>query len=559
MFKQIFQRAVRRFSHCSYYAFRSVTTAAVTFVAVFCFAAFAMPLPAAESNSQPNVLLIMADDLGYSDLGCYGSEIQTPHLDSLAQNGLRFTQFYNTARCWPTRAVLMTGFYAQQVRRDALPGGGGGGGNRNKRPVWARLLPDMLRPVGYRSYHSGKWHIDGLPLQAGFDRSYLLLDQGRFFNPIKHSNDDQPLPPVEKDSGYYATVEIADHAIRCLQDHQQNHSDGPFFHYLAFTAPHFPLHALPEDIAKYARKYQQDWEAVRTARWQKQKHLGLLSADLSAVERTLGPPYDFPDHLKILGPGEVNRPVPWNTLTEEQMSFQAAKMAIHAAMIDRVDQEIGRVLDQLRAMDAFDNTLIFFLSDNGASAEIMVRSDGHDPSASPGSEASYLCLGPGWSTTCNTPFRRHKTWVHEGGISTPLIVHWPDGIAARGEFRRTAGHVIDIVPTIREVCGAKPLKEWQGTAVPAAPGKNLLPVFTADTSLDHNHLWWFHDGHKAVRVGDWKLVAAKGEPWELYDIKADRAEQHGLAAEHPEKVEALAARWEQSAAEFTRLATSDQQ
>ncbi|MCP4783657.1 MAG: arylsulfatase [Fuerstiella sp.] len=533
--------------------------AAVAVVAFFGVVVVGFSPLVAEQTSQPNVLLIMADDLGYSDPGCYGSEIQTPHLDSLAENGLRFTQFYNTARCWPTRAVLMTGFYAQQVRRDALPGGGGGGGNRNRRPAWARLLPDMLRPVGYRSYHSGKWHIDGLPLEGGFDRSYLLLDQGRFFNPTKHSNDDQPLPAVEKNSGYYATVKIADHAIRCLQDHQQNHSDAPFFHYLAFTAPHFPLHALPEDIAKYANTYKQDWEAVRKARWQKQRQLGLLNANLSAVERTLGPPYDFPDHLKILGPGEVNRPVPWNTLTDEQITFQAAKMAIHAAMIDRVDQEIGRVLDQLRAMEAFDNTLIFFLSDNGASAEIMVRSDGHDPTASPGSEASYLCLGPGWSTTCNTPFRRHKTWVHEGGISTPLIVHWPDGIAAKGEFRRTAGHVIDIVPTIREVCGARPLTEWEGTAVPAAPGKNLLPVFNADTSLDHDHLWWFHDGHKAVRVGDWKLVAAKGEPWELYNIKADRAEQHDLAAEHPGHVKALSVRWEQSAAEFTKLATSGQE
>jgi arylsulfatase len=521
---------------------------------VFSVVAAGLPRLLAEQIPRPNVLLIMADDLGYSDLGCYGGEIQTPHLDSLAENGLRFTQFYNTARCWPTRAVLMTGYYAQQVRRDVLPGAGGG--NRNRRPVWARLLPDMLRPAGYRSYHSGKWHIDGMPLEGGFDHSYLLLDQGRFFNPEKHWDDDQPLPAVKKNSGYYATVEIADHAVRCLQEHQQNHSDAPFFHYLAFTAPHFPLHALPEDIAKYADTYKQDWEAVRRTRWQKQKQMGLLNVNLSAVERTLGPPYHFPEHLQILGSGEVNRPVPWNTLTDEQIQFQAGKMAIHAAMIDRVDQEIGRVLDQLRAMDAFDNTLVFFLSDNGASAEIMVRSDGHDPSASPGSEASYLCLGPGWSTTCNTPFRRHKTWVHEGGISTPLLIHWPAGIAAKGGFRRAAGHVIDIVPTILEVCGAKPLTEWEGTAVPAAPGKSLLPLFNADTSLRHDHLWWFHDGHKAVRSGDWKLVAAKGEPWELYDIKSDRAEQHDVAVAYSEKVKVLAARWTQSAAEFTKLATS---
>ena len=545
-------------TRCSVDAQR-VVRAVIVLVVAWCSVDNGIPSLATEHSAPPNVLLIMADDLGYSDLGCYGSEIQTPHLDALAENGLRFTQFYNTARCWPTRAVLMTGYYAQQVRRDALPGAGGGGGNRNKRPVWARLLPDMLRPAGYRSYHSGKWHIDGLPLQGGFDHSYLLLDQGRFFSPTKHWNDDQPLPAVKKNSGYYATIEIADHAIRCLRDHQANHSDSPFFHYLAFTAPHFPLHALPEDIAKYATRYRQDWEAVRKARWEKQKQLGLLSDDLSAVERTLGPPYHFPDHLKILGPGEVNRPVPWDTLTNEQIEFQAAKMAIHAAMIDRVDQEIGRVLDQLRAMDAFDNTLVVFLSDNGASAEIMVRSDGHDPLASPGSAESYLCLGPGWSTTCNTPFRRHKTWVHEGGISTPLIVHWPAGIAARGEFRRGAGHVIDIVPTIREVCGVKQLADWGGIAIPAAPGKSLLPVFNADTTLDHDHLWWFHDGHKAVRIGDWKLVAAKGEPWELYDVKADRAEQHDMAAKYPDKLATLAARWAQSAAEFTTLAKSDQE
>ncbi|MCP4507728.1 MAG: sulfatase-like hydrolase/transferase, partial [Fuerstiella sp.] len=288
---------------------------------VFSVVAAGLPRLLAEQIPRPNVLLIMADDLGYSDLGCYGGEIQTPHLDSLAENGLRFTQFYNTARCWPTRAVLMTGYYAQQVRRDVLPGAGGG--NRNRRPVWARLLPDMLRPAGYRSYHSGKWHIDGMPLEGGFDHSYLLLDQGRFFNPEKHWDDDQPLPAVKKNSGYYATVEIADHAVRCLQEHQQNHSDAPFFHYLAFTAPHFPLHALPEDIAKYADTYKQDWEAVRRTRWRKQKQMRLLNVNLSAVERTLGPPYHFPEHLQILGSGEVNRPVPWNTLTDEQIQFQA--------------------------------------------------------------------------------------------------------------------------------------------------------------------------------------------------------------------------------------------
>jgi len=442
-----------------------------------------------NSASRPNILLILADDLGYSDLGCYGSEINTPHLDSLANNGLRLTQFYNTARCWPTRAALITGYYAQQVHRDALPGVGGGGGNRNSRPEWARLLPDMLTPTGYRSYHSGKWHLDGMPLECGFHHSYLLKDQGRFFNPTRHWEDDVALPAVPKNSGFYGTTAIADHAVKCLQDHQQQHSDKPFFHYLAFTAPHFPLHALPEDIAKYKDRYRGGWEKLRAERFARQQNLKLHNAALSDVERQLGPPYDFPDHLKKLGTGEVNRPVPWDELTAEQQAFQSDKMALHAAMIDRMDQEIGKVLQQLKDMQAFENTLILFLSDNGASAEIMVRDDGHDPAASPGSAATYLCLGPGWSTTCNTPFRRHKTWVHEGGISTPLIAHWPSGISAKGELRRSPGHVIDIVPTILEVCQTKPLQQWNGTTVPPAPGKSLVPLFVKDDRKPHDHLW----------------------------------------------------------------------
>jgi len=518
-------------------------------------------LPAAATNQhRPNVLLILADDLGYSDLGCYGSQIETPHLDSLAENGLRFTQFYNTARCWPTRAVLMTGFYAQQVRRDALPGKGGGGGNRNHRPEWARLLPDMLNPAGYRSYHSGKWHLDSMPLKTGFHRSYYVKDQGRFFNPTKHWEDDQPLPAVPKNSGnYYGTTAIADHAVRCLNDHQQNHADRPFFHYLAFTAPHFPLQALPEDIAKYKDKYRRDWAEVRAERFAKQKSMGLLDGELSAVERDLGPPYAFPDHLKILGDAEVNRPLPWSELTATQQEFQSNKMAIHAAMIDRMDQEIGRVLKQLKQMDALDNTLIFFLSDNGASAEIMVRDDGHNPEASPGSAETYLCLGPGWSTTCNTPFRRHKTWVHEGGISTPLIVHWPAGISAKGQLRHSAGHVIDIVPTILDVCGVEALTDWNGKKVPQAPGQALTPLFAKERPLERDYLWWFHDGHRALRVDDWKIVAPKDEAWELYDLSKDRAEQRDLSPQECHRVSSMIEIWQQAAAEFARLRDSDRE
>ena len=501
----------------------------------------------AHAAERPNVVVVLADDLGYSDIGCYGGEIATPNLDHLAADGLRFTQFYNTARCWPTRSALLTGYYAQQIRRDQVPGVKSGG--RGVRPDWARLLPEMLKSAGYRSYHSGKWHIDGLPIQGGFDRSYLLQDQGRFFSPRVHYEDDQKLPPVAPDSGYYATVAIADHAVKCLKKHAAEHAGQPFFHYIAFTAPHFPLHALQEDIDRYRDTYRDGWEALRAARWQRVQEIGLVDGTLSEVEREIGPPYHFPDDLETLGPGEVNRPLPWNELTDEQREFQSVKMAIHAAMIDRMDRELGRVLDQLRAMDAFDNTLIFFLSDNGASAEIMVRDDGHDPNARPGSAASHLCLGPGWSTVSNTPFRRHKTWVHEGGIATPLIAHWPDGIKARGELRQDAGHVIDLVPTILEVAGSKPIAV-PGDPAPALPGRSLVGSFQNDVKEPHTPIWWLHEENKAIRAGNWKLVAGKGDPWELYDLAKDRAETRDLATTHPEKVDELRRLWEERRDEY---------
>ncbi|MFT5110308.1 MAG: arylsulfatase A-like enzyme, partial [Pseudoalteromonas tetraodonis] len=262
-----------------------------------------------------------------------------------------------------------------------------------------------------------------------------------------------------------------------------------------------------------------------------------------AVERDLGPPYHLPDSLKKLGDDEVNRPLAWKTLTPSQQKFQAKKMAIHAAMVDRMDREIGRVIDQIRVMGQFDNTLILFLSDNGASAEIMVRGDGHDRKAAPGSAATYLCLGPGWSTTCNTPFRRHKTWTHEGGIATPLIASWPAGIRARGEIRRSVGHVVDIVPTILDLAGVRAPETIAGKKVPLSPGKNLAPALRDEVPVERDSLWWLHDDHRAIRVGDWKLVAPKGEAWELYDLSKDRAEQNDLSAQHPKRVREMAAKW----------------
>jgi arylsulfatase A-like enzyme len=505
------------------------------------FALLALCLGLAAAERRPNVMVILVDDMGYSDLGCYGGEIATPNLDGLAARGLRFTQFYNTARCWPSRSALLSGYYAQEIRRDTVPGVKSGA--QGTRPEWAKLLPERLRAAGYASYHSGKWHVDGLPLKNGFDRSYSLNDHDRHFAPRQHTLDDQPLPAVAADAGYYSTTATADHALRCLREHAAQRPTQPFFSFVAFIAPHFPLQAPAADIARYKNVYDKGWDALRVARHERQKAFGFPVQALSPLEPEVGPPYAFPNAIKALGPNELNRPLPWAGLTPEQRAFQAAKMSVHAAMVDRVDQEVGRLLAQLKAMSALDDTLILFLSDNGASAEMMVRGDGHDATLPAGADHTFLSLGPGWSSLSNTPFRRHKTWVHEGGISTPLIAHWPKGIAEQGVLRQAPGHLVDIVPTVLELAGAPALGAVAGE--PAAPGQSLLPILKAATPVAPRTLWWLHEGNAALRVGDYKLVKAKGEAWALYDLSKDRAEQVDLAAKEPAKLAELAKLWEE--------------
>ncbi|HPD29585.1 MAG TPA: arylsulfatase [Phycisphaerae bacterium] len=533
------------------YAGGQASRSAAAFVAVviihFCppclSAAEQMP-PGSQPARRPNVVIFLADDLGFSDVGCYGGEIATPNLDRLAADGLRLTQMYNTARCWPTRGALLSGYYAQQINRDPA----------RQRPAWAALLPELLKPAGYHSYHCGKWHVDGKVLAGGFERSYHFEDWDRYFTPKAHFLDDKQLPAVKPSDGYYATRAFAQYAIDFLAEHKEKHGSEPFFLYLAFIAPHFPLHALPEDIARYRDRYLEGWDSIREARWRRLRALGIVDCGLSPLDPRFTPRYLKPDLIDMIGPGEVEHALAWSELTPQQQRLQATKMAIHAAMVDRMDQEIGRVLDQLRKMGAWDNTLVVFLSDNGADATLMVRGDGHDRAADPGSAASFLCLGPGWASVSNAPFRRHKIWVHEGGISTPCIMHWPAAIRSKGALRHTPAHVIDLVPTVLELADVAAPETWKGLGRPPMPGRSLVPLLDSDVEIQRDYLYWHHQGNRALRVGDWKLVseAENNSMWELYNLKQDRIESRDLAGQYPDRVSQMADMWKQLDQEFRR-------
>jgi arylsulfatase len=530
---------------------RRLNRSIVIMIAVVFSACSAQCAESADDARKPNMIVIVADDMGFSDAGCYGGEIATPNLDRLAANGLRYSQFYSTARCWPSRSCLMTGYYAQQVGADPPQG---------RLPAWAKVLPQYLKQAGYRSYHSGKWHVPGAPkpvADGGFDHSYFTDGWDQHFSSDKSELDGRPLP---KQEDFYSATAVADYAVRFLKEHAEEEAEKPFFVYMAFIVPHFPLHALEEDIDRYRDKYLEGWDVMRQRRYERLREMGIVDCELSKLDPDFVPSWNLPEAelQERIGPGEVGRAVAWDTLTDEQKRFQATKMAIHAAMVDRMDREIGRVLDQVDAMGQSDDTVVFFVSDNGASAEQIIRGNGHDPAAPPGSGKTYLGLGPGFSTACNTPFRLHKHWNHEGGISSPLIVCWPKGIKDRGGLRHAPGHFVDVVPTLLELAGVPAPDDSRGKDAPPLAGRSLVSTFNEDVPLPRDYLFFHHQGNRAIRVGDWKLVSAHGPPtndaWELYNLKTDRAEMNNLASAMPEKVKELADLWQKTEDEFRRQA-----
>ncbi len=530
--------------------------------------------PCMAAEKRPNIIVIMSDDMGFSDIGSYGGEIATPTLDTLAANGLRFTQFYNNARCCPTRASLLTGLYPHQAGVGHMLNKTGQPGFTTGLNGNCQTIAELLKPAGYATYAVGKWHVtnqtkpDGpknnWPMARGFDRFYgTIHGAGSFFDPSSLVRDNTMISafadPEYQPQSYYYTDALSDHAAKYIDDHAKNSLNSPFFLYVAYTAAHWPMHALPEDIAKYNGKYNSGYVPVRQARFEKAKKLGVIAPD------------------QQLTPANAD----WNSV--EDKLWEAACMEVYAAMVDRMDQGIGKIVARLKSNGQFENTLIFYLQDNGGCAELEGRKarenhpdiprpekptlpsmkptdfittgsvplqtrDGYPvrmgKNAMPGTADTYVAYGPGWANVSNTPFREFKHWVHEGGISTPLIAHWPAGIQAKGELRQQPGHLIDIAATCVELAGAKYPENIGGKPITPLAGTSLLPAF-ANQNLNRDTIYWEHEGNRAVRSGNLKLVAkGPGGEWELYDIAKDRAELNDLAVQMPEKVLELKLKWE---------------
>lgn len=494
---------------------------------------------------RPNIIVILADDVGYSDIGCFGGEISTPNLDALAADGLRFTEFYNTSRCCPTRASLLTGLYPHQA---------GVGYMVDRAPYSAKamindwyagdLRPDVvtmgevMHAAGYATYAVGKWHVtknteadapeDNWPLQRGFDHYYgVLPGASNYFEPKQLTRDNARIAydhdPEYHSDNYYLTDAFSDNAVRYIDQHFNEDGGRPLFMYLAYTAAHWPMQAKPSDIAKYRGRYDVGYGPIRSARLDRMRKLGVLDPRWQ-----MSPQFGDWDAVK-------------------RKDWEARRMEVYAAMIDDMDQGIGRVVDALKRNGQFENTLIIYLQDNGACAEEI----GHGPGKKkkngdlpmPGPADTWVSYGEAWANVSNTPFRLYKHYTHEGGISTPLIAHWPAGIARAGEFERQPGHLIDIMATIVDVGGAAYPGSRNGQPVQPMEGLSLVPAF-AGQALDRKAIFWEHEGNRALRIGDWKLVAKEaGGPWELYDMITDRSEMHNLALKQKAKVADMAAIW----------------
>jgi len=506
----------------------------------------------AEVADRPNIVIILADDMGYSDLGCYGGEIETPHLDALARGGLRFTQFYNTARCCPTRASLLTGLYPHQADVGGMVNDQHIPGYRGRLNPDTPTIAEILGGGGYRTFMIGKWHVSPFdyathetrdpaswPINRGFTHVYsALTGGGSYFDPRGLMRDDRFIAPEPRED-YYYTDAVSDETARYICDHAGQKT--PLFMYVAYTAPHWPLHAKPQDIAKYRARYRKGWDLLREERLSRMKSLGILDDRHRLTERD-------------------SRVRPWEKA--EHKNWQAERMAVYAAQVDSMDQGIGRIVDALRVTGQLDNTLIVFLADNGGCDEILRAREteqrknyyhypvddlkaGNTAGLMPGPRDTFASYGVGWANLSNTPFRLYKKRIHAGGIATPLIVHWPRGIRDNGSFRRQPGHVIDLLPTCLDVAGIRFPDEFN-TKTPLPPeGVSLRPALT-DKPLPERLIFWEHMGNAGVRQGEWKLVREKNKPWELYNLERDPTEMVDLAEQKSRRVaemEAAYQRW----------------
>lgn len=480
-------------------------------------------------SARPNILIILADDMGYSDIGCFGGEIKTPNIDRLATGGMKFAEMYNTAKCFPTRAALLTGVYFQRTDRDFSH---------------TATLGEVLRPADYVTLWSGKHHARFNPVTRGYDRYYGMLGGcENHFNPGSKSIADQPTPAhkdngnrwsldgkevddfIPQDPNFYDTDAFTDRALRWLDEYEK--TDKPFLLYMAYTSPHWPLMARPEDIAKYKGAYDGGYEAIRKARYERQIQLGLVDPKTAPL-----PPMEY----------EKRAAKQWDALSVAERKQEAMKMEVYAAMVDRMDQNIGRLLKRLEEQGKLDNTLILVLSDNGACAETPADWDNVDPEAPMGSVATFMSYGPSWASVCNTPLRKWKTDSFEGGICTPLVAHWPNGIKPQSGYYRGSVHLIDIMPTVLEIAGAKYPGVSNEVKIPPMDGVSLVPAFEGQTIARSKPLFFQFNKGSAIRNGSRKLVR-NSPTWELYDLAEDRTETHNLAAEQPELVKRMDAAW----------------